>query len=244
MRTRRARPVPTTPRPPPGARSPWGRPSRTTGVSTPTRWAPRVGSPPIRTGGTDLSPPSGVVSTRPRGIRPRPPGPRPRPPGPGRLPIRAGVRHRPPVRFPVADGVADRAGRHHRSAAGPHLRAIPLRPTSRPPLTKRTGVVVTLAALLAIVAVLAGAGLGHFIWPTSTTSAATSPNVLDPGSSGSSANGGSPFGGSGSSGTGNRPSADRVRPARAVPRPVPVPHRTSRPSPPRWIRSSWTSTPT
>src|ERR1700722_3783967 len=79
-------------------------------------------------------------------------------------------------------------------------------PQSTPP-KKRGALVVAMALVFAIVAVLAGAGLGHFVWPASTTSAASNPGVVAPGGSGSSpfgsGSGGevSPFGsGSGSSG--------------------------------------------
>ena len=82
----------------------------------------------------------------------------------------------------------------------------------------------SVAAILAVVAVLAGAGLGHFVWPTSTTSAVSTPSGVVPGGSGSSggetspfgsgssggfgsgstgSGGDSPFGGSGSTGSGN-----------------------------------------
>jgi S1-C subfamily serine protease len=69
-----------------------------------------------------------------------------------------------------------------------------------------------MAAVFAIVAVLAGAGLGHFVWPSSTTSAVSAPSGVLPGGSsgsetspfgsGSTGSGESPFGGSGSEGSG------------------------------------------
>ena len=72
-------------------------------------------------------------------------------------------------------------------------------PAPQPTSPKKRGLVAAMAAVFAIVAVLAGAGLGHFVWPSTTTSAASNPNVLVPGGSGSLGGGSSPFG-SGSSG--------------------------------------------
>ena len=85
-----------------------------------------------------------------------------------------------------------------------------------PPATrtkKRGGLAIAAASVLGVVAVLAGAGLGHYIWPSSTPSA-TSQNsggstYQIPGSSspyggssgnGSAGNGYDPFGGSSNSG--------------------------------------------
>jgi len=68
----------------------------------------------------------------------------------------------------------------------------PPQPVSR---KKRNGVVVALAAVVLLAAVVAGAGLGHEVWPVQSTSSASS---ASPGA-GSSGTGGSPFG-SGSSG--------------------------------------------
>jgi S1-C subfamily serine protease len=66
---------------------------------------------------------------------------------------------------------------------------------------KRGGLVVAMVTLFAVVAILAGAGLGHFVWPVGTSSSATSsPSATLPGSSGSSGSETSPFG-SGSSGS-------------------------------------------
>ncbi len=67
---------------------------------------------------------------------------------------------------------------------------------------KHSGLVAAMAAVLAIVAVLAGAGLGHFVWPSST--ATSTPSDLVPGGSGSSGGATSPFG-SGSSGSATSP---------------------------------------
>ena len=58
-------------------------------------------------------------------------------------------------------------------------------PVPQPTSPKKRGLVAVMAAVFAIVAVLAGAGLGHFVWPSTTTSAASNPNVLVPGGSGS-----------------------------------------------------------
>ncbi len=80
-----------------------------------------------------------------------------------------------------------------------------------PPPKRRSGLVAAMAAVFAVVAVLAGAGLGHFVWPSSTSTAVSTPNVVPGGSSGgesspfgSGSSGGddSPFGGSGSVGSG------------------------------------------
>ncbi len=74
----------------------------------------------------------------------------------------------------------------------------PATPPPSPP-KKRGALAVTMAAVLAIVAILAGAGLGHFVWPSSTTVASANGGVS--GGSGASGSGSSPFGsGSGSSG--------------------------------------------
>jgi S1-C subfamily serine protease len=68
------------------------------------------------------------------------------------------------------------------------------------PSKGRTGVVVALATILVVVAVLAGAGLGHLAWPVrSTTRIAAAPTFNSPGGSGSSGAETYPFG-SGSSG--------------------------------------------
>ena len=65
------------------------------------------------------------------------------------------------------------------------------------------GLLVSLAAVVVLVAAAAGVGLGHTVWPSSTTSSATaSPNAGTGGSSGSSGGGSFPFG-SGSSGSGS-----------------------------------------
>jgi S1-C subfamily serine protease len=86
-------------------------------------------------------------------------------------------------------------------------------PAPPPAPRRRSGLVAAMAAVFAVVAVLAGAGLGHFVWPSSTTSAVSTPNELVPGGSsgsgsspfgsGSSGSEGSPFGGSGSTGSGS-----------------------------------------
>jgi len=78
------------------------------------------------------------------------------------------------------------------------------------PAPKRRGLVVGMVGVLGVVAVLAGAGLGHVVWPSSTTTAAASSgtgglgsgSATSPFGSGSGSSGGelSPFGGSGSSG--------------------------------------------
>ena len=118
-------------------------------------------------------------------------------------------------------------------------------PAPPPAPRRRSGLVAAMAAVFAVVAVLAGAGLGHFVWPTSTSSAVSTPNGSYP----AAPPGGetSPFGSGSSGGGGTLPSADRARrarEAREAPRPVPAPRRTSRPSRPRWTRVWWTSTPT
>jgi S1-C subfamily serine protease len=68
---------------------------------------------------------------------------------------------------------------------------------------KRTGLVAAVDAGVLVVAVLAGAGLGHAVWPVQTTaSSAVSPSGSgSSGSSGSSGGSTSPFGGGSSSGT-------------------------------------------
>ncbi|MGA8725974.1 MAG: trypsin-like peptidase domain-containing protein [Acidimicrobiales bacterium] len=66
------------------------------------------------------------------------------------------------------------------------------------PSTRKTVAAVT-AALLLVVAILAGAGVGHLVW---SNQSASNPGTFTPNGSGSTGNGGSsPFGG-GSSGTG------------------------------------------
>jgi S1-C subfamily serine protease len=60
---------------------------------------------------------------------------------------------------------------------------------------KRGALAIGAAAVLGMVAILAGAGLGHYIWPSSAPSAASSNNLTPQGSSGS----GSPYSGNGSS---------------------------------------------
>ena len=72
---------------------------------------------------------------------------------------------------------------------------VPRVPSSK----KRTGLVMATVAVA--VAVLAGAGLGHAVWPVQgTTNSASSPTATTPGSSGSSGGATSPFGGSSSGG--------------------------------------------
>jgi S1-C subfamily serine protease len=81
------------------------------------------------------------------------------------------------------------------------------------PPKRRTGLVAAVVAVFAVVAVLAGAGLGHVVWPSSTTASATGGSsatgsgggTTSPFGSGSEGSGGStisPFG-SGSGSTGN-----------------------------------------
>ncbi|HEX7459530.1 MAG TPA: trypsin-like peptidase domain-containing protein, partial [Acidimicrobiales bacterium] len=81
-------------------------------------------------------------------------------------------------------------------------------PPHQPPPAKRTGLVVGLASVVVVAAVLAGAGLGHEVWPSdSTNHTAESPTFNVPGSSGSSGSSGgttSPFG-NGSSGSETSP---------------------------------------
>jgi S1-C subfamily serine protease len=69
--------------------------------------------------------------------------------------------------------------------------------------------VAAVAAVVAVMAVLAGAGLGHFVWPSTTSGATSTPggsgssgSATSPFGSGSSGGGGFPIGGSGSSGSG------------------------------------------
>jgi S1-C subfamily serine protease len=68
------------------------------------------------------------------------------------------------------------------------------------------GLVMSLVVVVVLVAAAAGVGLGHTVWPSSTTSSATAnPSLANPntgGGSGSSGGGSFPFG-SGSSGTGS-----------------------------------------
>ena len=69
--------------------------------------------------------------------------------------------------------------------------------------TSRNGIMMALATVVVVVAVVAGVGLGHVVWPTSSTAAvSTSPSTGSGGTSGSSGSGSFPFGnGSGSSGS-------------------------------------------
>ena len=71
-------------------------------------------------------------------------------------------------------------------------------PPYRSASKRRTGLVAGLASVVVAGAVLAGAGLGHAVWPSQTVSA-TPPSPGGSGSSGSSGGAGSPFG-NGSSG--------------------------------------------
>ena len=77
-------------------------------------------------------------------------------------------------------------------------------PVHEPSLHKGRKFVATIATVVVIIAVVAGAGLGHFIWPLQPGSTATvTPAFNSPGSSGSSGSGNSPFGsGSANSSTG------------------------------------------
>jgi S1-C subfamily serine protease len=79
--------------------------------------------------------------------------------------------------------------------------AYPGFPPPPPASKKRTGVVVGLASVVVAAAVLAGAGVGHAVWPSDTSSSAAAPA---PNSSGSPGGGFSPFG-NGSSGEGLSP---------------------------------------
>ncbi len=85
----------------------------------------------------------------------------------------------------------------------------PAAPT--PSSKKRSGLAAALAAVVVVVAVVGGVGLGHAVWPSSTTTSASASPSTGSGSAGSSGSGSSPFGsgsgsspfGSGSSGSGS-----------------------------------------
>ena len=67
------------------------------------------------------------------------------------------------------------------------------------PARTRNGLLMALATVAVVVAVVAGVGLGHVVWPTANTPAVSaSPSVGSGGSSGSSGSGSFPFGSGGS----------------------------------------------
>ncbi len=155
------------------------------GPAKPAYWRdyPYAGAPPATPAGqypTDENPAVSGPATPPAGTWPTPPyaGTWP-PPYAGAAPGGPGAPTPPFGGWPPPPGYAA--------------------PVPQPTSPKKRGLVAVMAAVFAIVAVLAGAGLGHFVWPSTTTSAASNPNVLVPGGSGSLGGGSSPFG-SGSSG--------------------------------------------
>ncbi|HEY5097899.1 MAG TPA: S1C family serine protease [Acidimicrobiales bacterium] len=85
-------------------------------------------------------------------------------------------------------------------AADPGAAAGPSAPSS-----KRRGLAMALATVALVVAVVAGVGLGHAVWPTSsaTSSASANPGSAGSGSLGNGSNGGSSPFGNGSSGNGS-----------------------------------------
>ena len=72
------------------------------------------------------------------------------------------------------------------------------------PAKPRNGLLMALASVAVVVAVVAGVGLGHVVWPTSSTPVSASPATGSNGSSGASGSGSFPFG-NGSSGSGSYP---------------------------------------
>jgi S1-C subfamily serine protease len=175
--------------PPTGSPSPFG-PQPPTGQQPPVP-PPGPPQPPFGSGQYPTNPnpwTGGGTPTPPAGTWPAPPGPAW---GPG---VQPGV--------PFGGGWPGGAG-----GTTPPYGGWPSQAPMGPAPTKssgRKGLVASVAALVLVVAVLAGVGLGHAVWSSpQTTAAAVNPSNGSSGSSGSSG-GENPFGG-GSSGSSGSP---------------------------------------
>ncbi len=177
------------------------------GTEEPT---PAWGTAPSPVAGASDGPPT--APTPPTGAYPATPPYEPAPVTPAATwatPQGPGWGTPPPIALPPSGGWGMGAGGNVPPGGGwpPPPYAYPAAPPAATAARKNhSGALVGLASLVAAIALLAGAGIGHLAWPSDTTTSAVSNPATGSGQGGGaydpSAGGGSPYGGSTSAGAG------------------------------------------